>query len=96
MQRAMSASLGTLPDTSDIAREPNSAAGGAPPVVDGPVQPMSKNQQKKLAKKERYSAPFLTAWQGPGGACKTRLGCSEGILDPEPSPTALFNISDST
>lgn len=69
----MSASHETLPDTSDIAPEPTSAAGGAPTGVDGPVQQMSKNQQKKLAKKERYMAPLSSARQGLAGARKIRL-----------------------
>ena len=48
----MSASHDTIPDTRDKVQEPNSET--APPTSVGePVQQMSKNQQKKLAKKER-------------------------------------------
>ena len=49
----MSASHDT-PDPSYKVQEPNSSETGAPPSSVGePVQQMSKNQQKKLAKKER-------------------------------------------
>ena len=49
----MSASHDILPDTSDEVQEPNSETGAPPTSVGEPVQQMSKNQQKKLAKKER-------------------------------------------
>ena len=49
----MSASHDTLPDNSDKVQEPNSEADAPPTDVGEAVQQMSKNQQKKLAKKER-------------------------------------------
>lgn len=49
----MSASHGTLPDNSDKVQEHNSEADAPPTGAGQPVQQMSKNQQKKLAKKER-------------------------------------------
>lgn len=49
----MSSTQFALPETADSQQKPDDDTGIALPAQDGPGQQLSKNQQKKLAKKER-------------------------------------------